>query len=106
MLKMQFIGILGKDAEVKDLGESKAINLTVAVHKEYKNSDGEKVEKTDWVKCVLWKNTKQSTKVVEFLKKGKRVFIEGEPGVEAYLSKEGVAKGQLTLTIKDLELLN
>lgn len=106
MLKMQFIGILGRDAEVKEFGDSKAINLTVAVNKEYKNSDGEKIEKTDWIKCVLWKNGKQSTKVVDFLKKGKRVFIEGEPSAEAYLSKDGEAKGQLSLTIRDLELLN
>lgn len=106
MLKMQFIGTLGKDAEVKDLGNRKAINLSVAVNKDYKNAEGEKVERTDWISCTIWKGKEQSIKVAEFLKKGKKVFVTGEPGVDAYVSKDGKPKGNLTLSIKELEILN
>lgn len=106
MLKMQFIGTLGKDAEVKDFGDRKAIKLSVAVNKDYKNAAGEKIERTDWINCTFWKGREQSIKVAEYLKKGKKVYVHGEPGVDAYVSKEGKPKGNLTLSIKDIEILN
>lgn len=106
MIKILVSGVLGNDAEIKEFGKRKAVNFSVAVHKDYKNSKGEKVEKTDWMNAVIWKNADQSIKVAEFLKKGKRVFIEGEPGVDAYLSKEGEAKGALTINVKNLEFIS
>ena len=100
------MGVLGTDAEIREVGSRKAINFNVAVKKEYKNAEGEKVEKTEWVKAVMWKNSNQSTKVAEYLKKGKKVLLEGEPNVESYLSKEGSAKGQLVVNVKDIEFVD
>lgn len=106
MLKLFLSGILGNDAEVKEVNDGKLIKFSVAINKDYKNSEGVKVEKTDWIQALMWRNGKQSSKVSEFLKKGKRVILEGDPGVDSYLSKEGEAKGQLTITVKNLELVN
>lgn len=106
MLKLILSGILGNDAEVREVNDGKLIKFSVAINKDYKNAEGVKVEKTDWIQALLWRNGKQSSKVSEFLKKGKRVILEGDPGVDAYLTKEGKAKGQLTITVKNLELVN
>lgn len=106
MYKLLVSGIVGNDAEVKDVNNSKLIKFSVAVHNDYKNAEGEKVEKTDWVQALWWKNGKQSTKVVEYLKKGKKVILEGEPGVDAYLSKDGEAKASQVITVKTLELVH
>jgi len=106
MLKLILNGIVGKDAEVKEVGQRKAINFDVAVSMDYKNSNGEKVERTEWVRAVMWRGEKQSTKVADFLKKGQRVIIEGIPGSEGYKSKEGTIKSALQVNVKDLELLN
>ena len=103
---MTCIGIIGADAEVRDVGSGKAINLSVAVKKDYKDSQGNKVERTEWVRCVIWKNSGKSARIADFLKKGTKVFVEGEPGLEAYSSKEGDPKGSLTLNVKEIELLN
>lgn len=106
MLKLILNGTVGKDAEVKDVGNRKAINFDVAVSMDYKNANGEKVERTEWVRAVLWKSDRQSTKIADFLKKGQKVLIEGIPGSEGYQSKDGHVKSTLHVNVKDLELLN
>ncbi len=106
MLKFILNGTVGKDAEVKDVGTRKVINFDVAVSMDYKNANGEKVERTEWVRAVMWRSEKQSTKVADFLKKGQKVLIEGIPGSEGYKSKDGSIKSSLHVNVKDLELLN
>jgi single-strand DNA-binding protein len=106
MLKLILNGTLGHDAEIKQVGNRKAINFDVAVSLDYKDSDGNKVEKTEWVKAVLWKSDSQSTKISDYLKKGQRVLIEGTPSSEGFKSKDGEAKSSLHVNVKDLELLN
>jgi len=106
MLKIIVSGILGQDAEIKEVGTHKAIKFNVAVSMDYKDAQGTKVEKTEWVKAVLWKGKDQSTKVAEYLKKGKRVLLEGIPESEGYKSKDGEVKSALSINVKELEFMN
>ncbi len=106
MLKLIFNGTVGRDAEMKDVGQKKAINFNVAVSMDYKDSTGKKIERTEWVHAVIWKNDKQSTKIVEFLKKGQKVLIEGVPGSEGFQDKDGHVKSNLHVNVKDIEFLN
>ncbi len=106
MLKMILSGALGHDAEVKEVGKKKAINFDVAVSMDYKDQQGNKVERTEWVKAVMWKNDGQSTKVAEFLKKGQKVLIEGVPASEGFKSKDGDIKSSLNVNVKELEFVN
>lgn len=105
MFKVILNGALGADAEVRELGKRKAINFRVAVNKSYKNSEGTKVEKTDWISAVIWRNGDASAKIAEYLKKGTKVLIEGEPGVDAFTGKDGKAAGQLTVTVKEVDFV-
>ncbi|MCU4177848.1 single-stranded DNA-binding protein [Carboxylicivirga sp. N1Y90] len=106
MLKLILNGTVGKDAEVKEVGQRKAINFDVAVSMDYKDTEGKKIERTEWVRAVIWKSDKQSTKVSEFLKKGQKVLIEGIPGSEGFQAKDGQVKSSLLVNVKDLEFLN
>ncbi|MCU4154676.1 single-stranded DNA-binding protein [Carboxylicivirga sp. A043] len=106
MLKLILNGTVGKDAEVKTVGERKVINFDVAVSMDYKNAQGEKVERTEWVRAAMWRSERQSTKVAEFLKKGQKVLLEGVPGSEGYQSKDGTVKSTIHVNVKELELLN
>ena len=106
MFRLQLNGVLGTDAEVREVGKRKAINFSVAVNQDYKDSDGNKVEKTEWIKAVIWRSEKQSTKIAEYLKKGKKVYLEGEPSADAYIAKDGKAAGSINLNVKEVELLN
>jgi single-strand DNA-binding protein len=105
MIKIMLTGALGNDCEVREVGENKAIKFNVAVNQDYKDGDGNKVEKTEWVRAVLWKSGKQSSKISDYLKKGQKVYIEGIPASEGFESKEGGIKSALTVNVKDIELL-
>ncbi|MCT4643354.1 MAG: single-stranded DNA-binding protein [Carboxylicivirga sp.] len=106
MLKLILSGTLGKDAEVKELGHSKVIKFDVAVTMDYKNSEGKKIEKTEWVRATMWRNEQQNTKVAEYLKQGKKVLIEGVPSSEGFKNKEGDIKSALNVNVKNIEFLN
>ncbi|MCT4644729.1 MAG: single-stranded DNA-binding protein [Carboxylicivirga sp.] len=106
MLKLILNGTLGNDAKITNVGQRKVINFDVAVSMDYKNSKGEKVERTEWVRANYWKSEKQSTKITEFLKKGKKVLIEGTPGTDGFQSKDGSIKSALNITVREIELIN
>ena len=105
MFKIMLTGALGNDCEVHDVGERKAINFNVAVNQDYRDGDGKKVEKTEWVKAVLWKSASQNSKIADYLKKGQKVYIEGVPSSEGFSGKDGSARSALVVNVKDLELL-
>lgn len=90
-------GTLGRDAEVRDAGDTKVINFSVAVNIGY----GEK-KKTLWVECAKFGN---NTKVAEYLTKGTNVAVSGEPDIRSYLTKSGEAGASMTLRVNNVELL-
>lgn len=98
-------GALGNDCEVREVGEKKAIKFNVAVNQDYKDGKGNKVEKTEWVRAVLWKSGAQNAKIADYLKKGQKVYIEGIPSSEGYESKDGGVKSSLAVNVKDMELI-
>ncbi len=102
MYKIILTGNLGQDAEIKDVGTRKAINLRVAVSLEHGK---ESAENTEWVRATIWKSEGQSLKVAEFLKKGKHVLIEGIPSIETYKNKEGDTKVYMNVNVKEIEFL-
>ncbi|MGV8826961.1 MAG: single-stranded DNA-binding protein [Breznakibacter sp.] len=100
MYKIILTGNLGQDAEIKEVGSKKAINLRVAVSLDHGK---EGAENTEWVRAVIWKSEGQSLKVAEYLKKGKHVMIEGVPSAETYKSKEGETKVYMHVIVKEIE---
>jgi single-strand DNA-binding protein len=105
MLKLMLTGALGNDCEVREVGERKAINFNVAVNQDYRDGEGNKVEKTEWIRAVIWKSGNQNSKIADYLKKGQKVYIEGVPSSEGYESKDGKIKSSLTVNVKEIELL-
>ena len=99
-------GNLGSDATIKEVGNNKVINFDVAVSRTYKNSKGEKVEKTEWVRADIWRSKESDTKFVDYLKKGKKVLVEGEPYSSGYQTKTGDVQSALCVRVKDFEFLN
>ena len=67
------VGRIVKDPELKDTEKGKVTNITLAVPRTFKNSNGE--YDTDFISCVLWKGVAEST--VEYCKKGDLVGIKG-----------------------------
>lgn len=75
--KMQIIGRLGRDAEMRYTPSGKAVtNLNVAVSDSYTDANGQKVEKTMWVKVSAWGKLAESCNT--YLVKGQEVYVEGK----------------------------
>ncbi len=77
--KVQLIGNLGADPEVKTLtGGNKVVNLSIATSESWKDKDsGEKRERTEWHRVVIW-NEGLGKVAEDYLHKGDKVYIEGQ----------------------------
>lgn len=105
MRKLQVIGNIVRDAEIRETNGRKAINFTVAVNENYKNADGVKVEKAFFYSCTLWRDASKSTEVVKYLSKGIKVMVEGKPDAIMYKTKDNQTAIDHKLTVNDLEIL-
>ena len=89
--KVQLIGNLGQDPEVKKIGDDKKVaHLSVATNENYRNAKGEKVTDTQWHNVVAW--GKLADIAEKFLLKGTEVVIEGKLINRNYTDKQGVKR--------------
>ena len=90
--KVELIGRLGKDPEVKHLTNGSAVaNFSVATSEVWKDKrSGEKQEKTEWHNIVVW-NEKTIEFIEKYLNKGDLVRIEGKIQTRSW-EKDGEKK--------------
>jgi len=70
------VGNLGRDPEMRYTPSGQAVtNFSVAVNDNFTSSNGDKVERTIWVRVSTW--GKQAEICNQYLKKGRKVLVEG-----------------------------
>ncbi len=77
--KVMIIGNLGADPEIRTMSSGdKVANFSIATSERWKDKDtGEKQERTEWHRVVVW--NQGLVKVIEsYLKKGAKIYIEGQ----------------------------
>lgn len=75
--KVQLIGRLGKDPEVRHLDSGLTVsNFSIATSESYTNKQGEKVEQTEWHNIVAW--GKLAEIIEKWVTKGMLIYIEGK----------------------------
>lgn len=76
--KCAFIGNLGKDPEIKTFGNgNRAVSFSIAVTERYRDRDGERKEKTEWIPIVIY-NENLCQIAEDYLRKGSKVYVEGK----------------------------
>jgi single-strand DNA-binding protein len=107
--KVQLIGNLGADPEVRSTSNgSRVATLSLATSRQWKNQAGEKQEKTEWHRVVLW-NNKGSTlaDIAErYCKKGDKVYVEGSIEYRSWQDREGQTRYTTEITARELILLS
>jgi single-strand DNA-binding protein len=89
--KVILLGNLGRDPETRyTTGGDAVCNLNIATSETWKDKSGEKQEKTEWHRVVLFGRTAEIAG--EYLKKGRSVYIEGRLQTKKYTDKDGVEK--------------
>ena len=107
--KVILIGNLGKDPEVRSTQDgTKIVNLTLATSETWNDrASGERKERTEWHRVVIF-NDRVADVAERFLRKGRKVYVEGslqtrkwtdQTGQEKYTTEVviGRFKGELTL---------
>jgi single-strand DNA-binding protein len=106
--KVMLIGNLGSDPEVRSTtGGSRVATFSLATSRQWNSPSGEKQEKTEWHRCVVW-NSKASTlaDVVEkYCKKGDRLYVEGRIEYRQWQDKENQTRYSTEINVRELVML-
>ncbi len=109
--KVMLIGNLGADPEIRSTSNgSRVANFSLATSRQWNSQAGEKQEKTEWHKCVVWSRKDGSGGLVDviekYVKKGDRLYIEGSIEYRSYEDKEGQTKYVTEIKVQDLVMLS
>jgi single-strand DNA-binding protein len=103
--KVMLIGNLGKDPELRYTTSGVAVaTFTIATNESWKDQEGNLQERTEWHNIVAWR--KLAEICGEWLKKGKKVYIEGRLQTRNYDDKNGVKKYVTEIVADDLIMLD
>ena len=102
--KAMIIGNLGADPEIRTTGSgTRVANVSVATSRSWTGRDGTQQEKTEWHRIVAWEKLAEIAE--RFLKKGDRIYIEGEIEYRSYEDKDGVTKYSTEIRAREMMML-
>ena len=102
--KVIILGNLGRDPETRyTTGGDAVTNLNIATSEQWKDKSGEKQERTEWHRVVLF--GRQAEVAGEYLKKGRSVYIEGRLQTRKYTDKDGVEKYSTEIVADRMQLI-
>lgn len=103
MLRIEMIGNLGADAEVKENNGRKFISFRVAHSDKWKDAvSGQEHVSTVWASCAL---NGDGGNLLQYLKKGVKVFLRGSMSMNIYSSpKTHQMECGLNISVWELEL--
>ncbi|MFO7655840.1 MAG: single-stranded DNA-binding protein [Bacteroidales bacterium] len=102
--RVQLIGNLGMNPEVKNLESGKKVaKFSIATTETYKGSDGKKVSETQWHNIVAWGGLADIAE--KYLQKGSEVAVEGKLTHRTYDDKSGNKKFFTEIVLNDILML-
>jgi single-strand DNA-binding protein len=99
--KTILVGNLGKDPEIRTTQDGREIaNLTIATSEKWKDKNsGEQREKTEWHKVVIF-NPALAKFCGNYLRKGAKVYIEGQNQTRKWTDKDGIERYSTEVVIQ------
>lgn len=99
--KIHILGRLTKDPELKELGQSKVVNFSIANNRTYVQN-GEKKTDVNYFDCEAWSGLAEVVK--KFAPKGKQVAIEGRL-VQQSWEADGKKYSKVKIRVENLQLV-
>ena len=107
--KATLIGNVGNDPEVRTTtGGSRVAQVSLATTRQWNGANGDKQEKTEWHRLVLW-NTKGANlaDIVErYVKKGDRLYVEGRIEYRQWQDREGQTRYTTEINVREMIMLS
>ena len=95
MNSLTIAGVLGKDPELKQVGQDQVLSFTVA------DSQG-KEKPTLWWNCQMW--GKRAMTLQQYMAKGQKVTVSGSIQMREYTDKDGNKKIAMDVRVNDVAL--
>jgi single-strand DNA-binding protein len=91
--KVILVGNLGKDPEVRRMTSGEpVVNLSIATSESWRDkASGERKEKTEWHRVVIF-NKNLADVAEKYLRKGSKVYVEGQLQTRKWTDKDGAEK--------------
>jgi single-strand DNA-binding protein len=102
--KVILVGRLGRDPETRFTSSGQAVcNFTLATDESYKDRNGERQQRTEWHRIVMWGKLAEIGQ--QYLKKGKLVYIEGRLQTRQWDDKEGNKRSTTEIVANVMRML-
>lgn len=95
---ISFTGRLGNDSELKEVGQYKVLQFSVANNVGYSDN-----QKTNWFRCAVWGNKLDGLK--NALLKGKLVFVTGELTLNEYSKNDGTKGFSADVKVNNVDFI-
>ena len=103
--KVILIGNLTRDPELRKTKEgTSVVSFGLATNRNWTEESGEKREETDFHRIVAW--GKLAELCDKFLKKGRKVYVEGRLQSHKWTDNEGMQKAVTEIIIDDMVMLD
>jgi single-strand DNA-binding protein len=101
----QFIGNLGKDPEIAALPNGTTVaKFSLAVADDYKDKQGNKVERTNWVNIVAFGQLADI--IARFVQKGSKIYIAGKFTTRSWEDQSGQKRYATEVVADNMQLLD
>jgi single-strand DNA-binding protein len=102
--KVILVGNVGRDPEIRYMPSGDAMaNLSLATTDTWKDKNGEKQEKTEWHRVVIFGKTAEVAG--QYVKKGSQIYIEGRLQTRKWTDKEGQEKYSTEIVADRMQML-
>lgn len=102
--KVILVGRLGADPEIKTVGNSQSVaRLSVATSENWTGKDGQKQERTEWHRVVVW--GRQAENCAKHLAKGRQVYVEGRLQTRSWEDPQGNKKYATEIVANTVQFL-
>ena len=103
--KVMIIGRMGQDPEVRITpGGAKVANISIATTEYFKDAGGNKQEKTEWHRVVLWNRLAEI--VESYTQKGSQLYVEGSLATREWQDKDGNRRFSTDITARAVQLMD
>ncbi len=86
--KVILVGNLGADPDLRSTTSGQSVcELRLATSEKWTDKQGEKQEKTEWHRVILW--DKAADNAAKYLEKGRQVYVEGKIETRTWDDKDG-----------------
>lgn len=102
MNKVNLIGRICNDLEVKEAGENKYTRFTLAVNRNYTDDDGNRP--ADFISCVAW--NKSAEIINQYFKKGNQIGVTGKIQTGSYDRQDGTKAYTTDIIVEGFDFLD